>query len=124
MRVVIAPDSFKGTIDAPGVAGALATGWRSVRPLDVVIEAPMADGGEGTLDAIAAATPATRVPVRVPGPDDRLVDAVQGIAHAQRVPGGQGLLAGVHGGGQDLVGLVALQADEHGVERAVPAAGG
>jgi glycerate kinase len=75
MRVVIAPDSFKGTIDAPGVAGALAAGWRSIRPLDDVIEAPMADGGEGTLDAIAAATPATRVPVRVPGPDDRLVDA-------------------------------------------------
>jgi glycerate kinase len=76
MRVVIAPDSFKGTIEAPAAAAALATGWRSVRPGDELVQAPMADGGEGTLDAIAAASPeARRVPVRVPGPDDRPVDA-------------------------------------------------
>lgn len=76
MRVVIAPDSFKGTIDAPAAAAALAAGWSSVRPTDEVVEVPMADGGEGTLDAIAAATPAAeRVAVRVTGPDDRPVDA-------------------------------------------------
>ena len=77
MRVVIAPDSFKGTLSAPGAAAALAAGWRSVRPDDDVVEVPMADGGEGTLDALAAAVPAaTPVPIRVPGPAGDPVDAV------------------------------------------------
>jgi glycerate 2-kinase len=75
-RVVIAPDSFKGTISAADAAAALAEGWRSVAPDDVLIERPMADGGEGTLDAIARARPdARRMPLRATGPDDRAVDA-------------------------------------------------
>ncbi|MFM2105415.1 MAG: Glycerate kinase [Chloroflexota bacterium] len=53
--VVLAPDSFKGTLPADEVAAALARGWRSVRPGDEVRLAPLADGGEGTLDAIEAA---------------------------------------------------------------------
>lgn len=75
-RVVIAPDSFKGTISADDAASALAEGWRSVAPDDVLIERPMADGGEGTLDAIARARPdARRMPLRATGPDGRPVDA-------------------------------------------------
>lgn len=75
-RIVFAPDSFKGTVDAAGVAAALARGWRGARPDDVLVLRPMADGGEGTLDAFAAAVPgAERVPVRVTGPDDRPVDS-------------------------------------------------
>lgn len=77
VRVIVAPDSFKGTAEAPEVAAALAAGWRSVRPRDEVVEIPMADGGEGTLDALAAGVSGSvRVPVRVTGPDDRPVDAV------------------------------------------------
>jgi glycerate kinase len=77
VRVVVAPDSFKGTLAAPEAAAALSAGWRSVRPGDEVVAVPMADGGEGTLDALAAAVPsATRVPVCVPGPADDPVDAV------------------------------------------------
>lgn len=53
-RVLIAPDSFKGTLDASQVAAGLAEGWRSVRPDDEVVTLPQADGGEGTLDAVAA----------------------------------------------------------------------
>ncbi|GAA2750530.1 glycerate kinase [Amnibacterium kyonggiense] len=75
MRVVIAPDSFKGTLGAAAAAAALAEGWRSVRPADEVLPMPMADGGEGTLEALAVPG-AQRIPVRVPGPDDRAVDAV------------------------------------------------
>ncbi|MHB8460565.1 MAG: glycerate kinase [Candidatus Limnocylindrales bacterium] len=52
--VLIAPDSFKGTLTSVEVATALATGWRSVRPDDRVLLSPLADGGEGTLEAIAA----------------------------------------------------------------------
>ncbi|GAA4756460.1 glycerate kinase [Amnibacterium soli] len=77
MRVVIAPDSFKGTLSAPGAAAALSAGWRAVRPDDDVVAVPMADGGEGTLEALAAAVSAsTAVPVRVPGPVGDPVDAV------------------------------------------------
>ena len=74
-RVVIAPDSFKGTATAPEVARALAAGWASVRPDDDLVLMPMADGGEGTLDAFELAVPgARRMPVTVTGPDDRPVD--------------------------------------------------
>ena len=55
LRVVAAPDSFGGAIDSVAAAAAIRAGWSSVRPGDVVIEKPMADGGEGTLRAVAAA---------------------------------------------------------------------
>ena len=72
-RVIIAPDSFKGSASATQVARALAEGWRSVRPDDELVLIPQADGGEGTLDAIEAAVPGSvRVPVGlVTGPDGR-----------------------------------------------------
>ncbi len=71
MSVLIAPDSFKGTLGAAEVADALAAGWRDGRPDDEIVLRPMADGGEGTLDAFAAAVPgARRMPVTVTGPDD------------------------------------------------------
>ena len=54
LRVLVAPDSFKGTFTSVEVAEALARGWRVVRPADSVSLTPMADGGEGTLDAVAA----------------------------------------------------------------------
>jgi glycerate 2-kinase len=55
IRLVIAPDSFGGALDSVGVARAIAAGWQRVRPGDEIAEAPMADGGEGTLAALQAA---------------------------------------------------------------------
>ncbi|WP_175013532.1 glycerate kinase, partial [Burkholderia lata] len=52
--VVIAPDSFKGSLSAEQVADAIAAGIRRARPDAVVRCCPMADGGEGTLDAMLA----------------------------------------------------------------------
>ena len=52
--VLIAPDSFKGTLSSVDVAEALGAGWAQARPADRIILAPLADGGEGTLTAIAA----------------------------------------------------------------------
>lgn len=67
--VVVAPDSFKGSATSVQAARAIADGWLSVRPLDRVVELPMADGGEGTLDAFEAAVPrASRHRVEVCGP--------------------------------------------------------
>ncbi len=57
---MIAPDSFKGSIGAPAAAAALAAGWHRARPGDEVSCLPLADGGEGTLDVLAAAVPAAR----------------------------------------------------------------
>ncbi|WP_084129414.1 glycerate kinase [Demequina sp. NBRC 110055] len=75
MRVVVAPDSFKGTAEAADVARAIADGWHDVRPGGDIVTLPMADGGEGTLDALAAAPGAVRHAVTVTGPDGRDVEA-------------------------------------------------
>ena len=53
LRVLLAPDSFKGSLSSVEVTRALANGWRRIRPGDQLIAAPLADGGEGTLAAIA-----------------------------------------------------------------------
>jgi glycerate kinase len=73
LTVVIAPDSFKGSLPAREVAEAIAGGWRSVRGDDELLLLPQADGGEGTLDAVEAAVPgAVRHSVgAVTGPDGR-----------------------------------------------------
>ena len=53
--VLFAPDSFKGSLTSVEVARALADGWLRARPGDTALLCPLADGGEGTLEAIAAA---------------------------------------------------------------------
>ncbi|MDR3384810.1 glycerate kinase, partial [Cupriavidus basilensis] len=53
--IVIAPDSFKGSLAADQVAAAIATGIRRALPGATIRQRPMADGGEGTIDAMLAA---------------------------------------------------------------------
>ena len=53
--VLIAPDSFKGSLSSVAVAQALADGWARARRDDTIVLCPLADGGEGTLEAVAAA---------------------------------------------------------------------
>jgi glycerate kinase len=55
LHVVIAPDSFGGALDSVGVATAIEAGWLRARTGDTIVRKPMADGGEGTLAAIADA---------------------------------------------------------------------
>ena len=62
MKIILAPDSFKGSLSADGVCAALELGLRRVFPNATdaeIIRRPMADGGEGTLDAIVAALAGT-----------------------------------------------------------------
>jgi glycerate 2-kinase len=77
VKVVVAPDSFKGGPSAREVADALADGWRAIRPDDHVVCLPLADGGEGTIDALELGVPgARRRPVGdATGPDGRPVEA-------------------------------------------------
>lgn len=53
MRVVIAPDSFKGTLTAPEAAAAIAEGWARCRHEDELVLLPMSDGGDGLLEVVA-----------------------------------------------------------------------
>ncbi|MEB2399051.1 MAG: glycerate kinase [Alcaligenaceae bacterium] len=65
MRIVIAPDSFKESLSATGVAAAIAEGVRDAAPDADIVCVPMADGGEGSLDAVLAATGGERRELRV-----------------------------------------------------------
>jgi glycerate kinase len=55
MKIIIAPDSFKDSLSAAGVAEAIAEGLAQVWPDAHLVQCPMADGGEGTVDAVLAA---------------------------------------------------------------------
>jgi glycerate 2-kinase len=74
VHVVIAPDSFKGSLAADLVADAIAAGLRRVRPDVETVLRPIADGGEGTVAAALRAGYRPRT-VQVSGPDGRPVDA-------------------------------------------------
>ncbi|HTI18056.1 MAG TPA: glycerate kinase [Trinickia sp.] len=76
--VVIAPDSFKGSLSAQAVAEAIAAGITRARPDAVIRLCPMADGGEGTLDAMLARGGERRT-VRVRGASGAPRDAAVGL---------------------------------------------
>src|SRR5262245_13495774 len=79
MRVVIAPDKFKGSSTAAQAAAAMARGVLRAAPEAAVDLGPMADGGEGTVDALVAATGGTFREARVTGPLDDPVVARFGL---------------------------------------------
>jgi glycerate 2-kinase len=76
--VVIAPDSFKGSIPASAAAAAIEVGLRRVWPAMEARICPMADGGEGTLDAVLSRG-GQRLSARMSGASGRPVDAGYGI---------------------------------------------
>jgi glycerate 2-kinase len=84
MRVVIAPDKFKGTLSAKDAASALAAGWRSADRAAEVQEVPVADGGEGTLDTLLAALGGERRRAKVTGPLGDPVEADYGLIGSGR----------------------------------------
>jgi glycerate kinase len=84
MRIVIAPDKFKGTLSAPEAAAAMATGWRAADPTAEIEEVPVADGGEGTLDVLISALGGRRHRVRVTGPLGDPVEGTYGVAATSR----------------------------------------
>ena len=68
MKIVVAPDKFKGSLTAAQAAEAIALGLRAAEPSVTIDECPMADGGEGTVSALVAATHGTLQTSRVIGP--------------------------------------------------------
>ena len=79
MRVVIAPQGFKGTLSGPQAVDAIATGLVRVVAGAEVARVPMADGGHGTLDALLGATGGERFNARVVGPNGAPMDAAWGV---------------------------------------------
>ncbi|MBC7808473.1 MAG: glycerate kinase [Akkermansiaceae bacterium] len=75
MRIVIAPDSFKGTLTAAQACDAIAEGCRRALPDAELHLLPIADGGEGTARTLATATGGTLHPVTVSGPLGKPVEA-------------------------------------------------
>ncbi|EKT4464739.1 glycerate kinase [Pseudomonas putida] len=84
MKVVIAPDSFKDSLDAAGVARAIGTGLAEAWPDAELVECPMADGGEGTMEAILAASQGELRRQRVRGPLGTPVEAGWGWLASSR----------------------------------------
>ncbi|MGP4028895.1 glycerate kinase [Actinomadura sp. 3N407] len=112
-HVVVAPDKFKGSLSARRVAGHLAAGLRAAAPGLDVVEVPVADGGDGTVEAALSAG-FRSVPVIAEGPTGEPVTtafALRGgvavvemadVSGLSRLPGGRldPLGAGSHGTGQ------------------------
>jgi glycerate kinase len=79
MKIVIAPDSYKESLTALEVAIEIEAGFREVFPDAEYLKLPMADGGEGTVAAMVAATSGTLVEVGVTGPLGEAVTACYGL---------------------------------------------
>ena len=77
-RVLVAPQAFKGSLDAVDVAAAIARGLRRVWPDAIIDELPLADGGEGTVRALVRATGGALHIARVHDPLGREIDAEWG----------------------------------------------
>jgi glycerate kinase len=84
MKVVIAPDSFKDSLSAKAVADAIASGLIEVWPDARLIKCPMADGGEGTIEAVLDACDGQWQTTRVSGPLAVEVDAQWGWLEQSR----------------------------------------
>lgn len=84
MKIVIAPDSYKESLSALDVATAIETGFREIYPYAEYVKVPVADGGEGTVEAMVAATQGHIVQVSVTGPLGEPVNAFYGLSGDMR----------------------------------------
>ncbi|MEW1975829.1 allantoinase AllB [Microbacterium profundi] len=109
MRLVIAPDKFKGSLTAPEVAERVASGARRADPTIEVVTVPVADGGEGTLDAVLAAGFSSRTAL-VAGPTGVRIEAefaVRGEEAVVEMARASGLDL-LPGGRKDALGATSL----------------
>ncbi|WP_431968394.1 glycerate kinase [Nocardia sp. bgisy134] len=131
-RVLLAPDKFKGSLSASAVAAALAAGIAAARPDAELVRVPVADGGDGTVDAFVAAG-WERVESIAPGPTgvpapaayalrgDTAVVELAEVAGLVKLPGGQ---FDPLGAGTEGLGVVIADALERGATHIVLGLGG
>jgi glycerate kinase len=79
MKIVIAPDSFKGSVSAVEAAHAIEKGIKQFLPDAQTVLLPVADGGEGTMDSMVAATNGKKLECTVTGPLKNPVNAAYGV---------------------------------------------
>ncbi|CAM3815986.1 glycerate kinase [Alicyclobacillus pomorum] len=79
MKVVISPDSYKGSLSAQDAAASIAKGVKRACPDAELDLLPIADGGEGTVDCLLAAVGGQKVWVKVPDPLGRTIDGFYGL---------------------------------------------
>ncbi|MBT2696619.1 glycerate kinase [Bacillus sp. ISL-40] len=79
MKVLIAIDSFKGSISSIEGSNAISSGIRDIYPDAEIITLPLADGGEGTVEALVQATDGQLISKEVTGPLNEKVNAIYGI---------------------------------------------
>lgn len=84
MKIILAPDKFKGNMTSPEVCDILQGAFLSVMPSAQIISLPMADGGEGTVDAVVAANRGEIRRVEVTGPLGEKVSAALGLYDDRR----------------------------------------
>lgn len=84
MKIVIAPDSYKESLSALEVASAIEAGFREIFPEAEYVKIPVADGGEGTVEAMVAATQGNIVRLTVTGPLGKPVEAFYGLSGDER----------------------------------------
>ena len=84
MKIVIAPDSYKESLSALEVASAIEAGFREIFPEADYVKIPVADGGEGTVEAMVAATQGNIVRLTVTGPLGKPVEAFYGLSGDER----------------------------------------
>ena len=94
---IVCPDKFRGTLSAPVAAAAMARGLRTAG-VDEVQELPLADGGEGTIDALVAARGGARRTARVTGPLGDVVEAEYAV-----LPDGTAVIEMARASGMALV---------------------
>lgn len=85
MKVIIAPDSFKDSLSAQAIAEAIACGWQSVFPEAEIIICPMADGGEGSIEAVLEACAGEWREQSVQGPLGESVIAKWGWLNTEKI---------------------------------------
>ncbi len=135
MKIVIAPDSFKESLSALQVAQAIERGFKEVYPHADYIKIPMADGGEGTVESLIAATGGKRIACTVIDPLGQPVEGFFGLlgdgttaviemataSGLQRVPMAQRnpMITTSYGTGELI-----LAALEHGVSKLILGIGG
>jgi len=93
MKIVIAPDSFKGNLSALEVANLIEKGIRRVYPKAKIVKVPMADGGEGTVQSLVDATKGRIIKREVTGPLGKKIKASYGILGDNLPTGRQGKTA-------------------------------
>ena len=78
-KIIIAPDSFKGSLTSVEVANAIELGIKRVAPNCEIVKLPIADGGDGTMDTLVSALGGKKIKIKVHDPLMRPIEAEYGL---------------------------------------------